>query len=120
MRVPMAFVAKVGEMDFHAGVVASALSVRQIPPPAAAIHRRQKVALHPGATAKAVTRPDVTYSRPLYVIGAGNVAMLGPNSFQFRNGFAGLSAIVSCWRISKACQDRIAFSVAVKGISTAG
>src|SRR2546421_9610918 len=107
-------------MNFQVGVVASALSVRQIPPPAAATQRRQNVALHPGARANAVTRPDVTYSRPLYVRGAGNVAMLGPNSFQFRNGFAGLSAIGSCWRISNACQDLIAFSVAVKGMSTAG
>ena len=47
----MALVLKLLEINVQLGVVASALAVRQIPPPAAAAHTRQVVGVQPGAMA---------------------------------------------------------------------
>ena len=58
--MPIAFVAKPPEMNVHFGVDASALSVRQTPPPAAATHTRQLPFVQVGAIARAVTRPEAT------------------------------------------------------------
>src|ERR1700694_5667531 len=88
---PIAFVPKLFDKNFQVGVVASALSVRQIPPPAAPTQSRQPFvsrssSLSPrlgrqfGAIASAVMRPEVIYGAPLKVKTAGKLAVLGPIS----------------------------------------
>src|ERR1700736_5773002 len=77
---PIAFVPKLFDKNFHDGVVARALSVRQIPPPAAPTQRRQLLALQFGAMASAVMRPEVIYGAPLKVKTPGKLAVLGPIS----------------------------------------
>src|SRR5690242_2467604 len=77
----MALVAKLPEINVQLGpLVDSALSVRQIPPPAAATHRRQFVVLQLGAMASAVMRPEAKYCDPLYVRIEGTFVVVGPIS----------------------------------------
>src|SRR5947209_18598350 len=66
------------------GLAASALVVLQTPPPAAAIHTRQKPALHPlcVSNAKAVIRPEVVICEPVNERMFGIVAVVGPISDQ--------------------------------------
>src|ERR1700751_1789416 len=59
-----------------------ALSVRQTPPPAAAIHTVQLLLLQAGSMASAVTRPDTLNAAPLNVSTAGSSSPLGPASVQ--------------------------------------
>jgi hypothetical protein len=59
ISVPMAFEAKLPEMKSHLGSPSSALSVRQMPPPAAATQSRHDLSVQLGAIAIAVTRPEV-------------------------------------------------------------
>src|ERR1700741_1134443 len=92
--MPIAFVAKDCDTNVQAGVVSSAWSVRQIPPPAAATQRRQNEVLQPGASTRASTGPPVTLSAPLKASRPDSNAILGPASCQFRNGLAGLRAVV--------------------------
>ena len=56
----------------------SGLSVRQMPPPAAAIHNRHRLVVHVGEIATAVMRPDVRYCAPEKVRRPGIVAWIGP------------------------------------------
>ena len=67
----MAFVAKLPDTKVQAGAPASALSVRQMPPPAAPSQTRQVFTVQLGAMASAVMRPEVTYGAPLKVRTAG-------------------------------------------------
>src|SRR6187551_534610 len=64
-----------------------ALSVRQTPPPAAAIQTVHLLLEHAGSTASAVTRPEVVYAAPLKVNIAGKFAVLGPASVQVPTAF---------------------------------
>src|SRR3978361_1289821 len=59
-----------------------ALSVLQMPPPAAACHKRQREALHAGSTTRAVIRPASTYGAPVNVSVPGSCAKLGPARVQ--------------------------------------
>src|ERR1700737_4992267 len=79
---PIAFVPKLFDKNVHVGVVARALFVRQIPPPAAPTQRRQLLVLQVGAMASAVMRPEVIYGAPLKVNTSGKPAVLGPINVQ--------------------------------------
>src|SRR3954470_6955682 len=61
---------------------ASASAVRQMPPPAAAIHARQPLPGRPqfGSTARAVTRPEFVVGAPVYVTSRGTRGTNGPTS----------------------------------------
>src|SRR6476661_2129555 len=60
VRAPIAFVAKLPETNVQfAPLPESALSVRQMPPPAAAAQARHPFVLQFGAIANAVIRPEV-------------------------------------------------------------
>ena len=81
----MAFVPKPLERKVHRGSLASALSLRQMPPPAAAIQTRQVLRLHDGSIAIAVTRPETPKSEAWSsntFRTAGTVAVAGPTRFQ--------------------------------------
>jgi hypothetical protein len=84
--VPIAFVPKLPDRNVHDGVAASALSVRQTPPPAAATHTRHDVVPHAfESTASAVTRPETPRSEAWLskkFRTAGCVAVDGPASCQ--------------------------------------
>src|SRR4029077_18448033 len=122
----MAFVLKLLEINVQLGVVASALSVRQIPPPAAAAHTRQLVVLQSGAMASAVTRPEVIYSVPVNVKIDGSTAVLGPiicHGLVVATRVVAevvvaevVAAVRSLMLLNAAC----AFKVAEKGMSVAG
>ena len=61
VSVPIAFVAKLPEMNAQFGLAANALFVRQIPPPAAPTQSLQSLVVQVGVMANAVMRPEVTY-----------------------------------------------------------
>src|SRR5690242_16831902 len=78
----MAFEGSPAETHVQFGLLCSALSVRQTPPPAAASQSRQCPWLQFGSMASAVTRPEVTYDLPEKLRMLGCVAKLGPASVQ--------------------------------------
>src|SRR4051812_20274642 len=85
VRVPIALMPNEPDTFVHAGVVAIALSVRQMPPPAAASHMRQTDRLHLLLMASAVTRPETCIgaawkSKKFSTFGC--VAVVGPTSCQ--------------------------------------
>jgi hypothetical protein len=61
VSVPIAFVAKLPEMNVQFGGLASALLVRQTPPPAAPTQSLQSLVVQVGVMANAVIRPEVMY-----------------------------------------------------------
>src|SRR4051812_30966439 len=69
---PNAFVGSVLDDGVQWTLSASASSVRQIPPPADAIHNRQLPGAHTGSTAIAATRPDSCVAGPCSVTGSKN------------------------------------------------
>src|SRR4051812_35076152 len=80
---PIALVGRPVSTASHSGTVALASSVRQMPPPAAAIHRRQLPGdPQEGSIAIAVTRPEVTESLRLSVTGPGANGRSGPKNCQ--------------------------------------
>src|SRR3954453_23055490 len=86
---PKAFVGRSDGGGVQWGFPARASRVRQIPPPAAAIHMRQLPGAHAGSTARAVTRPDSCVAGPVFVAGSkncefspGTLGVRGPRSVQ--------------------------------------
>src|SRR5882757_6354621 len=65
-------------MNVQFGGLASALLVRQTPPPAAPTQSLQSLGVQVGVMANAVMRPEVTYSRPLKVKISGKIPPFGP------------------------------------------
>ena len=80
------FVGSPLSMAVQRGLSASAWSVRQMPPPAVATQARQSPALpaapQSGPTTSAVTRPEVTESFRLSVVGPGAKGTSGPANCQ--------------------------------------
>src|SRR5690242_9239965 len=72
MIEPNALVGRSPEGGIHVGWSASASSVRQMPPPAVAIHTRQSPGTHAGSEAIALTRPDSCVAGPCCVVGSKN------------------------------------------------
>src|SRR3954467_12234619 len=95
MSEPNALVGRPSSIALHAGVAAVAFAVRQSPPPAAAIHRRQPLPGLPqlGSTARAVTRPEVSETLRLSGVGPGARAVVGPSSSQSAPTVAAASAL---------------------------
>src|SRR5690242_12803946 len=93
-REPNAFVGRVSGGAIHSGDAASALLVRQMPPPAAATHNRHGAPDGAdrlpqfGSIASAVTRPDSCVVGPVWVTGSKNCED-SPGTF----GVSGPSAV---------------------------
>src|SRR5215471_4028686 len=74
-----------GRSCVHSGSFASALLVRQTPPPDAPTQTRQLVALQSGATTIAVVRLAVMFCAPEKAVTPGwTPACCGPNKLQLR------------------------------------
>ena len=90
--VPMAFDRKPLETKTQYGSGESGLSVRQMPPPAAATHRRHcEFEVQTGVMANAVMRPAMWNCAPLKLRMPGWVACVGPIRLH-SNGWFGLLA----------------------------
>src|SRR5436305_73271 len=77
--VPMALLLNPFDTNTQYGSGENGLSVRQIPPPAAAAQRRQlEFEVQVGVVASAVIRPDMWYCAPLKLRMPGCVACVGP------------------------------------------
>src|SRR5258708_16894912 len=104
---------------FQSGLPASALSVRQTPPPAAPIQMRHCAALQLGETTIAVTRLAVVFVAPEKDVTPGWLASInGPKKFHLWPLAPGspfwASASAICWNVA------LAFATTCGGISLAG
>ena len=83
----MALLRKLLDVNTQYGSGDSGLSVRQIPPPAAAIQSRQRDGVQVGVIASAVTRPAMWNCAPLKLRMPGWVACVGPIKFHTNGSF---------------------------------
>ena len=118
--VPTALLRNVFETNTQNGSGESGLSVRQIPPPAAAIHSRHRDGVQVGVMASAVTRPAMWNCAPLKLRIPGCVPCVGPIMSQTNGSLALLPPFVPSLFSPYVLKVFCAFAVALRGIVPSG